>query len=168
MDLLKRIVLFFIIFALILVGCGSKQTSHLNFTPTPNLPSGNFNCPIIFELSSGTNTVFLGFTLSPDHQVSDWSVFDFGTRTFSMGIAGKTNWTGNKLDFDLKTYTGGLNISYSFKGTIEPANKFSGDYQIDYGAQYGSVTGKFDCDLVPIPTSTPDTGTVEPNQTQTP
>lgn len=169
MDSTKRIALIIVLVCLLtLAGCGPKQTPHPTLTPTPSFPIGDFRCPIKFSIGNETNIVFLGLTLSADHQIDDWYIFDIGTRTASSGMAGKSSWTGNELEFNLDSYSGGLNITYAIHGKIEAVKRFSGEYQIDYGGQYGSVNGNFDCDLVPLPTPTTESDTPQASATLKP
>ena len=100
--------------------------------------------------------MILGFTITPEHKIGDWTIFDFGTRTVSMGDGfGKSSLNGNAIQFELTNNSNGMNITYKINGTIVSAHKMTGDYNFDYGSSYGVVADKFDCDLTPPATPTP-------------
>lgn len=127
-------------------GCGFGQ-----FLPaqTPAVPTGQFKCSIPIALQGTNDIVILSFTITPDHKIGDWSIFDFGTRSVSIGDAiGQSSLIGNAVTFAL-TDPSGTNITYKINGTIESAHKMTGDYNFDYGSSYGVAADKFDCDLTP-------------------
>jgi hypothetical protein len=132
---------------LAVVACGLGATS--------TVPVGDFECAILMVLPDGANNiVILNFTITPEKKIGDWTIFDFGTRSVSMGDAiGEASLTGNAVQFAL-TSPSGLKVSYKINGTIESAHKMTGDYSFDYGSNYGVVADKFECDLTP-PTAQP-------------
>ncbi len=118
---------------------------------TPAVLVGDFSCSIPLTIQGQNNMVILGFTITPEHKIGKWSLFDFGTRTISFPQSNPNGDAipGNAIQFTLKNWNNGMNITYKINGTIVSAHEMTGDYSFDYGSSYGVVADKFDCDLTP-------------------
>jgi len=156
------------------LSCGVGQPLGRKF------PAGDFQCAIPVALQGASDIVMLNFSITPEQKIGDWSIFDAGTRTVSLGAGfGESSLSGDSIQFTLEDVSSGAHVSYKINGALVALNKMSGDYNFDYGDRYGVATGKFDCDLAspnektpqnaaptrPIPTSTLSP---EPPSTPTP
>jgi hypothetical protein len=159
MNTRKRIVILITAFCTFLVAsgcaCGIAPILDKLLTSSSGVPVGHFSCTIPVALSGTTDIVILSFTITPDHKIDSWSLFDFGTRTVSFGQAGKNSLNGTAVQFDLTAHSGMSQITYKINGNFSPGPKLSGDYTFNYGSSYGEVSNKFSCDLKMPATATP-------------
>jgi hypothetical protein len=130
------------------LGCGFGELSGSLHTPTPAVPVGDFECSIPVTLVGANDIVILGFTITPEQEIGNWTIFDFGTGRISIGYGfGQSSLNGNAVQFTLTDSSNG--ITYEINGTIASARKMTGDYNFDYGSRLGVAAGQFDCDLTP-------------------
>ena len=115
MNLKRYALAMVLILALLLTACGPGQPFGPTRTPTPTstptptntpiptptsalaVPVGSYSCTIVVSLQGQPDMVILGITITPDHTIGDWSIFDFATRTVSFGKGAPLN--GNEVQF---------------------------------------------------------------------
>ena len=56
-------------------GCGFGQL--IGSIHTTGVPAGDFSCSIPVTIQGNNDIVILGFTITPEHKIGDWTIFDF-------------------------------------------------------------------------------------------